>query len=155
MLLLYGTKRNVIDLMVPDHKVRIEYLVDNLPISEPQADPVKKIVLAAPAGEHTADEDLESLVRGFQEKIDPDALPITVGYDNVLELLEDLIELPRRFQHLIKPGNSVGFQGILLSGPPGTGKPLMAQNLATKQGLAFFKIPVENLISKYVGDTEK
>ena len=154
LLLLYGTKRNVIDIMVPDHKVRLDYLVENLPICEPKTELVKKTAIAA-GGEHAPDDDLESLVIGFQEKLDPATQPAIIGYDKVLDLLQDLIELPRRFSHLIKPGSTVGFQGILLFGPPGTGKTLMAQNLAAQQGLAFFKIPVERLISKYVGDTEK
>ena len=57
VLLLCGTKRGVIDVMVPDHKVRIDYLVENLRISEPQADSVKKVLLAA-GGDHAAGEDL-------------------------------------------------------------------------------------------------
>ena len=140
--------------MVPDHKIRLNYLVDNLPISEQRTELVKRTAIAA-GGKHVPNDDLESLVIGLQEKLDPATQPVIIGYDKLLELLQDLIELPRRFSLLIKPGYTVEFHAILLFGSPGTGKTLMAQNLAAQQGLAFFKIPVEKLISKYVGDTEK
>ena len=154
LLLLYGTKRNVIDIMVPDHKVRLDYLVENLPISKPKTEPVKKTAIAA-GGEHAPENDLESLVMDFQEKLNPATQPTIIEYVKVLELLQDLIELPWKFSHLIKPSSTVEFQGILLFEPPGTEKTLMAQSLTAQQGLAFFKIPVEKLISKYVDDTEK
>lgn len=83
----------------------------------------------------------------FQEKLDPAAQPVTIEYDEVLELLQDLIELPRRFHHLIESDSSVRFQGILVFGPPDSGRILMAQNPAAQQELAFFKIPVEKPIS--------
>jgi AAA family ATPase len=46
-------------------------------------------------------------------------------------------------------------QGILLYGPPGCSKTMIAKALATESGLNFIAIKGPELFSKYVGDTEK
>lgn len=46
-------------------------------------------------------------------------------------------------------------QGILLHGPPGCSKTMIAKALATESGLNFIAIKGPELFSKYVGDTEK
>ena len=45
--------------------------------------------------------------------------------------------------------------GILLYGPPGCSKTMMAKALATESGLNFIAIKGPELFSKYVGDTER
>lgn len=45
--------------------------------------------------------------------------------------------------------------GILLYGPPGCSKTLMAQALATETGLNFIAVKGPQLLSKYVGDSER
>lgn len=45
--------------------------------------------------------------------------------------------------------------GILLHGPPGCSKTMIAKALATESGLNFIAIKGPELFSKYVGDTEK
>ena len=46
-------------------------------------------------------------------------------------------------------------QGILMYGPPGCSKTMIAKALATESGLNFIAIKGPELFSKYVGDTEK
>lgn len=46
-------------------------------------------------------------------------------------------------------------QGILLYGPPGCSKTMVAKALATESGLNFIAVKGPELFSKYVGDTEK
>jgi AAA family ATPase len=46
-------------------------------------------------------------------------------------------------------------QGIMLYGPPGCSKTMIAKALATESGLNFIAIKGPELFSKYVGDTEK
>ena len=46
-------------------------------------------------------------------------------------------------------------QGIMLYGPPGCSKTMMAKALATESGLSFIAVKGPELFSKYVGDTEK
>ncbi|MBI5559226.1 MAG: AAA family ATPase [Deltaproteobacteria bacterium] len=44
---------------------------------------------------------------------------------------------------------------VLFSGPPGTGKTMAAQVMATELGLDLYKIDLSGVVSKYIGETEK
>ena len=61
------------------------------------------------------------------------------------------MKFPEKFEMLgLKPP-----QGIMLYGPPGCSKTMIAKALATESGLNFIAIKGPELFSKYVGDTEK
>lgn len=45
--------------------------------------------------------------------------------------------------------------GVLLYGPPGCSKTLLARAVATESGLNFLAVKGPELFSKYVGDTER
>lgn len=45
--------------------------------------------------------------------------------------------------------------GILLFGPPGCSKTLIARAVAAESGLNFFSVKGPELYSKYVGESEK
>ncbi len=44
---------------------------------------------------------------------------------------------------------------VLFSGPPGTGKTMAAEVIATELHLELFKIDLSQIVSKYIGETEK
>ncbi len=44
---------------------------------------------------------------------------------------------------------------VLFAGPPGTGKTMAAEVLATDLGLDLYKIDLSSIVSKYIGETEK
>ncbi len=46
-------------------------------------------------------------------------------------------------------------KGILLAGPPGTGKTTIARVIAQRAGLSFFVLSMDDIVSKWVGESEK
>jgi len=44
---------------------------------------------------------------------------------------------------------------VLFAGPPGTGKTMAAEIIASELGLDLFKIELSSIVSKYIGETEK
>ncbi len=54
-------------------------------------------------------------------------------------------------------GRHVTGEGIaaLFSGPPGTGKTLAASVIATELGIALYRVDLSQIVSKWVGETEK
>lgn len=56
--------------------------------------------------------------------------------------------LRRRYPY----GRSVS---VLFSGPPGTGKTMAAQVLASRLGLELYKVDLSQIVDKYIGETEK
>jgi len=44
---------------------------------------------------------------------------------------------------------------VLFAGPSGTGKTLAVEMLARKLGLDLYRIDLADLVSKYIGETEK
>lgn len=77
-----------------------------------------------------------------------------VGLDEAKETLKDVILLPTMFPEYFT-GIRKPWRGILLFGPPGTGKTLIAEVVASVIKGAFFSVSSSNLISKWVGDSEK
>ena len=56
------------------------------------------------------------------------------------------------FDRKLATGNGLN---VLFAGPPGTGKTMAADVLAHELGLDLYKIDLSNMLSKYIGETEK
>ncbi|MCD1294602.1 ATPase [Methanocella sp. CWC-04] len=69
----------------------------------------------------------------------------------IIETIEWPLKNPKRFKEMgIKPP-----KGVLLYGPPGTGKTLLARAVATESEANFVNIRGPELLSKWVGESEK
>ena len=77
------------------------------------------------------------------------------GLGTERELLQSAIELPRRFPRLFKAAGTPSPTGVMLSGPPGSGKTLLVHALATESGLSFISVDAASLFSKWVGEAER
>ncbi|MDP2858828.1 MAG: CDC48 family AAA ATPase [Bacillota bacterium] len=77
------------------------------------------------------------------------------GLTEVKRMLREAVEWPLKYQDLIVRAGYRSPRGILLYGPPGTGKTLMAKAIATESGYNFISVKGPELLSKYVGESEK
>ena len=74
------------------------------------------------------------------------------GLSHVRGEIMDAIELPLQYPHFFEQGKR---SGILLFGPPGSGKTLIAKAVATECGLPFLSVKGPELLGSYVGESEE
>lgn len=77
------------------------------------------------------------------------------GLDSIKEELREAIEWPLKHSDLFTEADIVPPKGLLLYGPPGTGKTLIAKAVATNSDANFISIKGPELLSKWVGESEK
>ena len=77
------------------------------------------------------------------------------GLSGVKEDLTEAVEWPLKYGKLFQKGDVRPPKGILLHGPPGTGKTLIAKAVANESEANFISVKGPELISKWVGESEK
>ena len=77
------------------------------------------------------------------------------GLDQLKEELREAVEWPIKYKEAFDFVNVETPKGILLHGPPGTGKTLIAKALAKMTESNFISIKGPELLSKWVGESEK
>jgi transitional endoplasmic reticulum ATPase len=83
-----------------------------------------------------------------------------VGYDDIggcrrqMGQIREMIELPLRHPALFKNLGIKPPRGVLLYGPPGSGKTLIAKAVANETGAFFFLINGPEIMSKMAGESE-
>jgi cell division protease FtsH len=92
---------------------------------------------------------------GVEPAVAPSAIPETrfadvAGCDEAVEELAEIVaflQTPEKFSRL----NAHMPAGVLLTGPPGTGKTMLARALAGEAGVHFFAASASEFVEKYVG----
>jgi transitional endoplasmic reticulum ATPase len=96
----------------------------------------------------------EAVKREDEERLDE------VGYDDIggcrrqMAQIREMIELPLRHPTLFKTLGVKPPRGVLLFGPPGSGKTLIAKAVANETGAFFFLINGPEIMSKMAGESE-
>ena len=77
------------------------------------------------------------------------------GLSTIKQELQEAVEWPLKYLGIFTYADATPPKGILLYGPPGTGKTLMAKAAANESEANFISIKGPELLSKWVGESEK
>eukprot|EP00545_Synedropsis_sp_CCMP1620_P013271 CAMPEP_0119010872 /NCGR_PEP_ID=MMETSP1176-20130426/5302_1 /TAXON_ID=265551 /ORGANISM="Synedropsis recta cf, Strain CCMP1620" /LENGTH=1272 /DNA_ID=CAMNT_0006963613 /DNA_START=229 /DNA_END=4047 /DNA_ORIENTATION=- len=128
--------------------------------------PTGGLSLSNAQASHRSKEDIMAVAQDKHERalVSQVVLPqdIGVNYDmiggltEVKELLRQSITYPLKFPHLYSEGIArEAVKGVLLFGPPGTGKTMLAKAVATEGGASFLSVDASSVENKWLGESEK
>jgi transitional endoplasmic reticulum ATPase len=118
-----------------------------------------QVIATAPKGIVHIDENTEVELRAeFEEPRDSRAI---INYDDVggmedtIKALREMVELPLRYPELFTRLGVDPPKGVLLHGPPGTGKTRLAQAVANESDAQFFTINGPEIMGSAYGESER
>jgi transitional endoplasmic reticulum ATPase len=117
------------------------------------------VVSTSPKGIVHIDENTEVELRAEFEE--PHGGRAAVNYDDVggigdtIQQLREMVELPLRYPELFIRLGVDPPRGVLLHGPPGTGKTRLAQAVANESDASFFTINGPEIMGSAYGESEK
>ncbi|MDX8348469.1 AAA family ATPase [Cognatiyoonia sp. IB215446] len=77
------------------------------------------------------------------------------GLDTIKAALTEAVIWPQHHKATFAKLNLKPVSGVLLSGPPGSGKTLIARALATESGMNFIPVRPGRIMSQFLGDAER
>ena len=118
------------------------------------------VVAASPKGVVHIDENTEIELRSEYEE-PSQARRADVTYDDIggmaatIDQLREMVELPLRYPELFQRLGVEPPKGVLLHGPPGTGKTRLARAVANESDAQFFLINGPEIMGSAYGESEK
>lgn len=77
------------------------------------------------------------------------------GMDSVKTALKEAVLWPRQHKETFAKLRLSSISGVLLSGPPGSGKTLIIRALANESGMNFIPVRPARIMSQFLGDAER
>ena len=77
------------------------------------------------------------------------------GLPHVVARARELIELPLQHRDALSTIGARPIKGVLFTGPPGTGKTMLARIIANQAGAEFYEISGPEVFSKWYGESEE
>jgi transitional endoplasmic reticulum ATPase len=134
-------RRLLPELNLEDEKISVETL--------------EKLIITMSDFDNALKDALPSAMREVYLEV-PDVKWVEIGgLEDIKRELQEAVEWPLRYPDLYKELKHTLTKGILLHGPSGTGKTLLAKAVATESEANFISVKGPELISKWVGESER
>jgi transitional endoplasmic reticulum ATPase len=142
LLYLYGF------VSLPAQLPAVTGVEENVPVFLVEYADVGCVVSLVPASAYQRED------RSPQERVDW-VTPRAWRHHDVVQRLHEIVEWPVRHRDLLRSAGVRPPRGVLLHGPPGSGKTLLVKAIARESRANFISVKGPELLSKYVGESEK
>ena len=146
---------NGLSIVPATNDLKIELKTNNT-VEYSESDGVLRLISTTPIRSRDFGLDEAEILQEYLVKPGAEALTFEDfgGYPTVVAQARELIDTQFRFRENLEAIGAKPLKGILLTGPPGTGKTHLARIIAQESEADFFLISGPSVVSKWVGDTE-